>query len=479
VQVPRFSLFRKPAAFPLAGLALGCLALAACAQKPRPVRNVLLVTVDTLRADRLGCYGHARDTSPALDRLAKGGVRFERAIAQWPKTGPSFGSMFSGRYAQSTGMTHKAALRLHDEIETLAESLRVAGLATAAVVSNPVLPARLGWAQGFDRYVETWAADPGSTDDPYRLRDWTNARRVNELALPVLRDLAARPGGRSFLWVHYTDPHAPYTLQPGEENPFLGDALAQGDEEARPDSWQAREVDGHRDLKFYLAQYDANVRYVDRHVDALIGEAERLGFLADGIVILTSDHGESLGEHGFYFEHGREPYNSTSRVPLVFYAPGRFRPGVVESPVELLDLYPTLTGLLGAQAPKKGLEGHDLGGLLRGASPSSPRPHYAFSEAGGALNAARTHFRSVQDGRWKLIFHPPGAKENQKWPPRWQFFDLAADPGENQNLVARRGDDFGRLRLALQTWMRELTAEAEDDHSAETLRALRALGYVQ
>jgi arylsulfatase A-like enzyme len=472
----------------LVGLTVGALGLLGCPTKTRPIRHVLFVTVDTLRADRLGCYGHARDTSPGVDRLAAGGIRFQRAIAQWPKTGPSFGSLFSGRYAQSTGMTHKAALRLSEETQTLAESLRADGFATAAVVSNPVLPARLGWSQGFDRYVETWADDPGATDDPYRLRDWTNARRVNELALPMLRELAMRRDERSFLWVHYTDPHAPYTLQPGETNPFLDDALARGDrggdaaEEARPESWQAREIDGRRDLSFYLAQYDANVRYVDRHVDALVREAERLGLLEDGLVVFTSDHGESLGEHGFYFEHGREPYNSTSWVPLVVYAPGRLAPGVVESPVELLDLYPTLASLLEIRALATGLEGQDLAPSLRGKR-EPPAPHYAFSEAGGALNAARTHFRSVQDGRWKLIFQPPGgppgARENRRWPPRWQFFDLAADPGENLDLVERRGNEFNRLRGALQGWMRELTAEAPDDQSAETLRALRALGYVQ
>jgi arylsulfatase A-like enzyme len=479
-----------------AGVALAAAALVAgasivsCGAKSIPDLGaphvILLITVDTLRADRLGFLGYPRETSPRLDGWAREGVVFERAVAQFPKTGPSMAALFTSRYPQTTGLTHRAAVRLPEALPTLAELLSDHGFHTGAVVSNPVLPRRLGWAQGFADYIEVWQRDPSALDDPYRLRQVTEAQRVNESALPLVRAAAerARTGGREFLWIHYSDPHAPYQLPAGETNPFLGDRWFVGEETARPETWAARDLDGRRDLRYYVAQYDANVRYVDRRIGELLDEAKRSGLLADGLVIFTADHGESLGEHGAYFDHGGEPYATTSRVPLFLWAGGRLPPGRVASPAQLVDLVPTLAGLLGG-APPPGAEGNDLRPRLAGKAVSGPL--YAFSEAGSGSGARRTHFRVVEDDRFKLVFHPAApvasaakGDRNSPRPPRWEFFDLVADPGEQNNLVERRPADLRRLRTALEAWMRQgVAAATDDDQSAETLRALRALGYLQ
>jgi arylsulfatase A-like enzyme len=477
----------------IAALLLGGLGLSCGAEKRSAglaeTRVILLITVDTLRADRLGFLGYPRETSPRLDAWAREGVVFERTVAQFPKTGPSLAALFTSRYPQTTGLTHRAAVRLPEELPTLPELLRSRGFHAGAVVSNPVLPRRLGWAQGFDDYQEVWQSDAEALDDPYRLRRVTEAQRVNEAAMPLLRAAAerVRGGGREFLWIHYSDPHAPYQLPPGETNPFLGDRWFVGEETALPESWAARDLDGRRDLRYYVAQYDANVRYVDRRIGELLDEAKRVGLLAEGLVVFTADHGESLGEHGAYFDHGGEPYATTSRVPLFLWAGGRLPAARVAAPTQLIDLVPTLAGFLGT-APPPGAEGNDLGPRLRGTA--EPGPRYAFSEAGSGSGARRTHFRVVEDERFKLVFHPAGpagpAPPAGKGapavarPPRWEFFDLVADPGERTNLIERRPEELRRLRAALEAWMRQgVAAATDDDQSAETLRALRALGYLQ
>ncbi|MBZ0114760.1 MAG: sulfatase-like hydrolase/transferase, partial [Thermoanaerobaculia bacterium] len=151
-----------------------------------PPRHVFLITVDTLRADHLSAYGYPRETSPRLAEIAGEGVLFERAVAQWPKTGVSFASIFTGHFPQSTGLTHKAALRIPDAYFTLPQAMQRLDFDTVAVVSNGVLSERLGWNRGFDEYAETGKLAPESSPDPLEYRRWLNARVVNQLALPLL-----------------------------------------------------------------------------------------------------------------------------------------------------------------------------------------------------------------------------------------------------------------------------------------------------
>lgn len=471
-------------------LVLAALLLGACGSPAPPSttletpRRIILITVDTLRADHLGIYGYPRDTSPNLDRLAGQGVLFGRAIAQWPKTTPSFASIFTGQYPHTRGMTHRAAKWLAEDHHTLAETMRAAGFWTGAVVSNPVLSGELGWDQGFDEYIETWHIDEYLSADPVRFRSMVNALQVNELAMPLLESAASRD--RVFLWLHYSDPHAPYILPPGIANPFVGDEFDVQDEIVEPISPAVR-IGGHDRLGFYVAQYDANIRVADRLIGELLAKAAELDLLDDALVVFTSDHGEALGEHQDYFHHGAFAYNTESHVPLIFlFDGGAVRGGRVELPVELIDLYPTLTDLLAVESPAE-LEGKSLVPLLAGSATGAdfdPRDFaYAFTEAGKPM-VLRSYYRSVQDPRWKLIFHPPvHHRRKGQAPALIELYDLERDPLEQANLAGQHEADFNRLWGELTTWMAQGRAEADEvdeaaGHSEETLEALRALGYV-
>ncbi len=466
-------------------LPLFALAVAALTAACRPTSDgaapdhLILITVDTLRADHLSAYGYPRDTSPRLAEIARQGVVFERAVAQWPKTGPSFASIFTGQFPQTTGLTHKAALSIPEAYFTLPVAMKKLDFETVGVVSNGVLGARLGWNRGFDSYAETWTLAPESSSDPREYRRWLNARVVNQLALPLLTE--HRDASRLFAWIHYSDPHAPYYLPEGVENPFVGDPWYVGDEPVQLFNPEATALDDRRDLKHYVAQYDANIRFTDDHMALLLDHLDELGILQDSLVVFTADHGESLGEHGYYFGHGRLPYNPGAHVPLIFWRPdGSLPPRRVEHPVQMVDLLPTLWEWFApAEEPIPGIEGRSLVGDLRGDAPEPAPP--AFAQAGGG--SPTTHFRSVQEDRYKLIFHPPMGQGAKRREARWELYDLENDPGETRNLLEEETAEFRRLRRLLKEWMKgenwiRRSRQEVEAYSQETLDALKALGYI-
>ncbi len=487
--------------------ALGAATLTGCATEPgsrtasgETPRHVFLITVDTLRADHLSQYGYHRDTSPSLQRLADPGVVFEDAVSQWPKTGPSFASIFTGQYPQSTGLTHNAALDLPAAYLTLPELMKQQGYTTLGVVSNGVLAQTMGWNQGFDSYLETWKLAPEPSDDPVEYRKYLNARRVNQLALPLLE--RHKDDAKLFVWLHYSDPHGPYLLPADVENPFLGDRYDTRDQKAPVDRSRAVALGDHDELSYYVASYDGNVHFADQNIGAVLDRAQELGLLDDALVVFTADHGESLGEHDYYFGHGRLPYQPGAHVPLIVSWPGHLDGGRrVSGPVELVDLYPTLRDLAAPGIDIPGLEGHSLVPLLEdeGSQPGQPgQPgkastemaestkagargdnpfRYAFAEAGGG--SPTTHFRWVRDDRWKLIYHPPLGQR----PRTWELYDLETDPGETKNLVEGDTHPYQRLRSVLAGWMKgsEWIRKPQSEvqvRSDETEKALKALGYI-
>jgi arylsulfatase A-like enzyme len=451
---------------------------AACRDHPAadaPPRRVFLITVDTLRADHLPFHGYARQTAPRLADLAARAVVFERAIAQWPKTGASFASIFTGRYPQTTGLTHAAAIELPSDLVTLPEFFRRQGFTTAAVMSNPVLTRRLGWSRSFDEYLETWGSGVPS-DDPSTMRPWIDALKVNALALPLLERLRDRP--KLFVWIHYSDPHTPYILPAGVQNPFLDDPTYRAASAEPVPAAAAREMrlGPNRERRFYVSQYDANIGVADRAIGEVWDRLQGLGLFDDpALLVFTADHGESLGEHDSWFEHGPTPYNNTAHVPLFLLFSDRRPAERVAAPVELIDLFPTLRELVAPATEVPGLEGASLfsGG------------RHAFSEAG---QRRKHHYRSVQEGRFKLIYDPDpdDLARRVALASAWQLYDLDADPGETANLLlaAAPADDLRRLRAALLAWAKQPPAAAGDDEAAaardrEVRKALRALGYVQ
>jgi arylsulfatase A-like enzyme len=454
-------------------LLLAALLLGACQGGERAAvpRRVFLITVDTLRADHLSAYGYARATSPELDKLGASGVTFERAIAQWPKTGSSFASMFTGLYPHTTGITHKAAVRVPAEYLTLPELFKDNGYTTVAVQSNPVLASRFGWNTGFDEYLQSW----GSGDvppEPQALRPLVHAGKVNELALPALEKHAG--ADRLFVWLHYSDPHAPYVLPEGAENPFLEDPHFTQEATVPPRVTPVYRLGGRMDLKYYVAQYDANVRVVDRAIREVLDKARSLGLLEDSLIVFTADHGESLGEHDSWFEHGPLPYNTTSHVPLFFVGKGIPAAKRVNRPVELVDLYPTLLDLVDPGREVQDLEGQSLAPFLQGKD-TEEGFRVAYSEAG----RRRDRYHTVQDATWKLIFNSGRKRAVASATGGFELYNLAEDPDETHNLAAANTAELRRLRGDLLAWMRTARSQGGDEDvvDPETERALRALGY--
>ncbi len=405
--------------------------------------NVLLITLDTTRADRLGVYGYAAARTPVLDRLAQDGVLFERAVAAAPTTLPAHASLMTGRNPMAHGVRNNG-VPLGRAVPTLADAFRAAGYRTAAFVSAFVLDQRFGLVRGFDTYDDQLDPPAGlATDALERRGDRTVASASTWLTAPA--PVAAGPPTSApsaapfFLWVHLYDPHDPYEA-PGA--PGGADAAT---------------------------LYDGEIAFADTAIGTLLGVLGRQGLAANTIVAVIGDHGESLGEHG-EATHGMFVYESAMRVPALLTWPARVPAGTRVTPlVRAIDLAPTLLDLAG-RPPLAGATGVSLVPLVRGTA--------ASPEAAPAAAYGETYFpqllmnwaplRSWRDGQWKFIEAPT-----------LELYDLASDPGETVNVAAREPDRAARMRRALYALVSaEGTAAVSAGPDRETMQRLAALGYV-
>jgi len=451
--------------------------------------NILLITIDTLRADHLSTYGYVRRTTPVIDRLASEGVRFDRAAVQWPKTGPSFTSIFTATYPKDNKIVRKIGIPLPLDYEMLAEVLSAQGYSTAAVVANGAVGAEFNFDQGFDRYVQTWKVE--GVEGPPNV-----AARVTDEALALAADLPTdRP---YFLWVHYLDPHFPYTPPEGWAGKFVDDEFSDPSEKIPVDRTKRRRqmaaigrdqmLDDREDLAFYIARYDEEIAYTDAEVGRLLDTMGGNGQLESTLTVLTSDHGESLGDHKYFFDHGRFSFQTCLRVPFILHYPGVLEPAVDPQPVELIDLTPTILDI--ARVPTEDgtwKQGQSLLPRLLGLE-ETVDDRLAFSEAGYALNG--NWQKVVQDSRYKLILVRAG--QSQRWiggrGQQWVMYDLEHDPGETENVVQSAERDARRLQKELLAWLNtepfpvgvggEISTE-EGEMDDETREQLKALGYIQ
>ncbi len=402
--------------------ALAAAVAAIVAAKPAARPHVLLVTVDTLRPDALGWVA-GRNATPRIDALAGESFRFKAARSPVPLTLPAHTSLLTALDPPRHGV-HDNGQVLGKAPRTLAEALRESGYATAAVVSGFPLRALFGLDRGFDRYDDRIPAE----GDEWRERP---ALETTEAALAWVR---AQPRGRPwFLWVHYYDPHDPYTPPARLRRP------------------------GPR------GDYDGEVAAVD----------EALGRLRDGLAsvaaphgtltVFAADHGESLGEHG-EATHGFFVYESTLEVPLLFHFPSRVRPGESALPARLVDVAPTLLELAGLP-PLPSTDGVSLVPLLAGRPQEIP-PAYAETYEPWLAYGWAPLF-SVRAGDWKLVDAP-----------RPELYDLARDPGESDNRAAASPDEASRLLGILDARRRTAAPDAARSEDPEAAEALRALGYV-
>ncbi len=414
-------------------LAAVCLAAGCGGEREARNPNLVLVTLDTVRADHLGCYGDGAAVTPALDRLAAEGIRFAQASSPVPLTLPSHTTLLTGLLPPHHGLRNNGAGALHGETATLATLLAGQGYRTGAFVGAFVLDHRFGLNRGFEVYDDEVPRDPRAGA---ALEQERPGRDVVDRALAWLEREDPRP---FFLWVHLYDAHAPY--QP-------------------PPTWAARHPG---------RPYDAEISEVDEQVGRIVAALDDRGLAKRTVVAVAADHGEGLGEHG-ELTHGLLLYEPTLRVPLLVRAPGRLAPRVVETPVSLVDVAPTLAGLLGQAlpAPAKGsLDGRDLAAaLLKGGEPA-PADLYA-------------------ETRYPAIFgwSPLAAlrRRDLKYisAPQPELYDLRRDPKEAANLAAAgRPADAARgfaARLA-EIEAGAVAGPRPPAADAETRARLASLGY--
>jgi arylsulfatase A-like enzyme len=445
----------------LVGLALGVLAAAAlgpgCSVPDGP--NLLLVSFDTTRRDHTSVYGYALDTTPRLRQLAGEGARFELAYAPASSTGPSHATLFTGLYPITHGVRANG-VPLPAAAHTLAERLRAAGWDTAGFVSSFVITRRFGFDQGFAHWDEEFTAE-GATSHPV---NWEGHhieggfdRRGDATTDRAIRWLDGRHSRRPFfLFVHYYDPHAPY--EPPETALHFPPA-------------------GDDDLSRDVAGYDGEIHFADSQLGRLLDELDRRGLADRTLVAVFADHGEGLMQHGL-MGHGLQIYEEQVRIPLVMRLPGAIPAGrVVEGPVEMVDVAPTLLALIGVASPDPPLPGRDLSGTLRDGSPlPAERPVYLYrrrflSEKRGDLRAEGEKF-GVRAGRWKYVVGPAeGTRE---------LFDLESDPGERHNVYGADAADADRLAALVERWRLANDTGGEVPPLTEDVRkGLEALGYVE
>lgn len=397
----------------------------------RPPLNVLIVTLDTTRADRVGAYGYRLAHTPVMDQLAAHGVLFEHAYTPAPLTLPAHASLFTGLYTPEHGLRTNGKDRLDDEIPTLAALLRKREYATGAFIASFVVDSKFGLDRGFRTYDDDLTGTTPADEALHRNR---SGDRVVDQALNWLGEQAQKP----FLcWVHLYDPHAPYDAHP--------------------------ELYGDR---FQDRPYDAEIAFVDSQIGRLLEFLKAKQLSDRTLVIIVGDHGEGLDEH-LERRHGQMLYNSTLQVPLIMSLPGKFPAGQrIATPVSLVDLCPTILEQL--NVPLKSLvSGHSLIGLIQGKN--FPRRGVYGETDEPFLESGWSPLRSLTTEKWKYIRTSS-----------IELYDLVSDPSEKHNLAANHADQTQLLEKQLADLEQSLTRHqgAAVRLSPEEQRRLASLGYL-
>ncbi len=401
--------------------------------------NVILITIDTLRADALGSYGQALPTSPRIDRMASQGVLFEQTATSVPSTLPSHASILTGKQPYAHGVRANAGYQLTAENVTLAEILRDYGYRTAAEIAAPVIGRRTQLNQGFGQYrdLESFDATPLEitvNGEPLTLQE----RSATDVTNHGLRFIAQNRGSPFFLWLHYFDPHAFYRV---------------------PDPYHQRIPE---------SEYHAQVLFTDEHVGKILDALGSLGVRDRTLVVLTSDHGESLGEHG-ELTHSFFVYEATMRVPLIFWGPGLLgTPRRISAPVRTVDITPTILDLLGLP-PLANIQGVSLRPLIEGTRRDLGLTAYGESTEPLQVFGASV-LRFVREGDWKYVHKV-----------RPELYELTSDPGEEHNLWEKHPERGERLRqrlYALIATAPDLTGDTTVEIDDTTREHLQQLGYL-
>ena len=421
-------------------LALLVLATSGCGRDRRP--NVLLLTLDTTRADRLGCYGYSEPTSPNIDQLAVEGTLFEAAVTTNPITLPAHASIMTGTYPLAHGVRNNSSYRVREEVTTLAEVLSGEGYRTAAVVGAFVLDGQFNLDQGFDLYDDEIGRD-WSRDEIESRR--ANAfgfaeRKANLVTLPALRWLEDTGRDPFFLWLHYFDPHEPRNA---------------------PEPHHSRFAD----------PYDSEIAYTDEQIGKVFDALRASGLWQDTLVVLVADHGEGLLDHG-ETSHSLRVFDTTMRVPLIVRAPGRSGGQRVDDLASVVDVLPTVLDLLDLP-PIAGVQGRSLVPLLDGddGDDGDDERQVYFESLVGRLDYGWGELRGLRTAGEKLIHGPK---------PR--YYQIDVDPEEVYDRSAQEPEAVERLTRELarrmQEWARPEALDAVAALDPDAIGKLVALGYV-
>ncbi len=418
--------------------------------------NVIIITIDALRADHLSLYGYGYRTSPNIDKFASRALVYQNAFCAIPKTSASLASMLTGLHP--TVLKIKPNLgTLREEFFTLAEALKKKGYITGASVFNGNLDRVFGFAQGFDFYDEVWKRNGNDKEG--------SAALITGSAIDFIRKNKNR---KFFLWLHYIDPHAPYQPEekwiPREDKGFdireVKNKVVVGQ-----GNWV--HLDRHPFSGYYISRYDGEIRKVDFYVGKVLEELAKTGLLKNTMVFISADHGEELGEHNLFFDHGPLPFNSSVRIPMVVYLPWE-KPRRVKSPVSLMDISPTIGEILSIEFPYK----------LTGKSMLRPIKNRKLLILGLQGNAVISFPK-------KLIFISRRAQRNLGLSP-FYLFNISIDPQEEKTLplVSLEISRLTRLRDRLLHHYIKRSKKFRGNQgkrkiSGKTLENLKSLGYVK
>ena len=409
---------------------VGLVALGSCksGSAPSPSRlNLLLVTIDTLRADRLGCYGYSQIETPNLDRIARQGALFENAVASAPLTAPSHASMMTGVYPTVHKVRNTGGFVLSPSEAKLAKILQDQGWDTAAFVGSSVLKGRFGFNQGFAVYDDEMPTSKSGSAvaEP--------ERRAGEVVDRAVKWLDAQSGKPFFLWVHVYDPHIPYDP---------------------PDPFREKYKD---------RPYDGEIAYTDQQLGRLFDTVARKSRPENTLIAVLSDHGESFSEHGEY-THGVFLYDTTLRIPFLMAGAGIPAGLRVKQQARTIDLLPTVMELMGGKAPV-GIQGTSLAPAFRGKEVPTA---YAYAETlFPKLNMGWAELRAMRTTRWKYIRAP-----------KPELYDLAQDPAETTNVIASHAAEAQELEAQLKAVSGGAEKVAAAPMDSHTMQQLRSLGYL-
>ncbi len=462
-RLSRRDLLRYGAYVPLASVLAGVPLLNGCAKRQPGgrIENVVLISIDTLRADHLGCYGYDRPTSPILDKFASKALLFEDVSTPCPWTLPAHGSLLTGLYPSRNGLRTRWE-QLPDDVPTLAGLLQQHGFATAGIVNSHWLSPTNGLHRGFEHfvYVKEYADSPEPS-------------KVEDEGLKWLADHSDKP---FFLFLHYYDIHSDYASLPRYNEQFLRpySGTINGSTEQLLDIRYGRiPPPNQADVQHLIDLYDASIRQIDDGMGRVFDVLEKKGLFNNTLVIITSDHGEEFMEHGAIL-HGRTFFQEVVQVPLIMRGPGLPDGRRIKSMVSLLDIMPTILSLLGITGPSS-LDGIDLRQLWQNTrTKASDRILFGEADWNNVVENETVDDirRMVRRGRFKLHYDRVTKKV--------QLYDLLSDPHENTNVAAQNSATVDSLFEALQNFMlTEKSGGTVQPLSPEEIERLKSLGYIR